>query len=105
MTSPVRTSAPPMSGTTNMGGFNYAFTQSAAPAAPPPFKKIAIIGGGSAGWMAAMIFANAMIKRGVEISVLESPAVGIIGVGEGSTPWLKGFFDNLVFCWRCCTVI
>ena len=23
------------------------------------------------------------------------PAVGIIGVGEGSTPWLRGFFDGL----------
>ena len=27
--------------------------------------------------------------------MLESPAVGIIGVGEGSTPWLRGFFDSL----------
>ncbi len=95
MTSPVRTSAPPMSGTTNMGGFNHSFTKSDAPPAPTPFKNVVIVGGGSAGWMAAMIFANAMIPRGVEITVLESPAVGIIGVGEGSTPWLKGFFDSL----------
>ena len=27
--------------------------------------------------------------------MVESPAVGIIGVGEGSTPWLRGFFDSL----------
>lgn len=27
--------------------------------------------------------------------MLESPAVGIVGVGEGSTPWLRGFFDLL----------
>jgi tryptophan 6-halogenase len=27
--------------------------------------------------------------------VVESPTVGIIGVGEGSTPWLRGFFDKL----------
>ena len=45
--------------------------------------------------MAAMILANALIAKGVEIWVLESPAVGIIGVGEGSTPWLRGFFDSL----------
>ncbi len=27
--------------------------------------------------------------------MLESPQVGIIGVGEGSTPWLRGFFEGL----------
>lgn len=42
-----------------------------------------------------MIFAKSMIPKGVEIEVLESPAVGIIGVGEGSTPALKGFFDSM----------
>src|SRR5213075_1911533 len=45
--------------------------------------------------MTAMILANALIKKGIEIEVLESPTVGIIGVGEGSTPWLRGFFDDL----------
>jgi hypothetical protein len=45
--------------------------------------------------MTALIFARAWHGRGVEITVLESPAVPIIGVGEGSTPWLRGFFDSL----------
>ena len=63
--------------------------------APPAIRRIVIVGGGSAGWMAAMIFARALIPKGIEITVLESPAVGIIGVGEGSTPWLRGFFDSL----------
>lgn len=62
---------------------------------PPDIRKVAIVGGGSAGWMAAMMLAQALIPRGIEITVLESPAVGIIGVGEGSTPWLRGFFDSL----------
>jgi len=62
---------------------------------PAPFKKVAIVGGGTAGWMTALILAKALIGRGVEIELLESPAVGIIGVGEGSTPWLRGFFDGL----------
>src|SRR5438552_10641483 len=78
--------------------FNYSctFTQPAKPTSiPPAIKKIVIVGGGSAGWMTAMIFADALIKKGIEIAVLESPAVGIIGVGEGSTPWLRGFFDKL----------
>jgi hypothetical protein len=58
-------------------------------------KKIIIVGGGSAGWMTALMYGEALIKTGVEITVLESPLVGVIGVGEGSTPVLKRFFDNL----------
>src|SRR5258706_13322078 len=62
---------------------------------PKSMRRIVIVGGGTAGWMTAMIFAKALIAKGVEITVLESPAVGIIGVGGGSTPWLRGFFDSL----------
>jgi 2-polyprenyl-6-methoxyphenol hydroxylase-like FAD-dependent oxidoreductase len=96
MSSPLRTVVPPQQGTTNMGAFNATHKASARNAAPPPqIRKIAIIGGGSAGWMAAMVLAHALLPKGVEISVLESPTVGIIGVGEGSTPWMRGFFDTL----------
>jgi hypothetical protein len=45
--------------------------------------------------MTALILARSFIERGVEITLLESPTVPIIGVGEGSTPWLRGFFDSL----------
>jgi hypothetical protein len=62
---------------------------------PASIKKVVIVGGGSAGWMTAMVFANTLGKRGVEIQLLESPMVDVIGVGEGSTPFLKGFFDSL----------
>ena len=64
-------------------------------ALPASIRRIVIVGGGSAGWMTALIFARALIELGVEITVVESPTVGIIGVGEGSTPWLRGFFDSL----------
>ncbi|MYM24734.1 tryptophan 7-halogenase [Duganella sp. FT135W] len=60
-----------------------------------PPKKIIIVGGGSAGWMTALMYGDALIKTGVEITVLESPSVGVIGVGEGSTPALKRYFDSL----------
>ena len=64
-------------------------------ALPPSIRRILVVGGGSAGWMTALILARSLIGQGVEITVVESPAVGIIGVGEGSTPWLRGFFDSL----------
>jgi len=58
-------------------------------------KKIIIVGGGTAGWMTALMYGDALIKKGIEITVLESPTVGVIGVGEGSTPALKRYFDAL----------
>src|SRR6266850_1963640 len=64
-------------------------------ALPPTVRRILVVGGGSAGWMTALILARSLIEQGVEITVVESPTVGIIGVGEGSTPWLRGFFDSL----------
>jgi tryptophan 6-halogenase len=64
-------------------------------ALPPSVRRILIVGGGTAGWMTALILARSLIEQGVEISLVESPSVGIIGVGEGSTPWLRGFFDSL----------
>lgn len=56
--------------------------------------RIVILGGGTAGWMAANLFAHAWPGR-AQVTVIESPEIGIIGVGEGSTPQLKAFFDRL----------
>ena len=64
-------------------------------ALPASVRRVVVVGGGSAGWMAALILARSLVEQGVDITVVESPAVGIIGVGEGSTPWLRGFFDSL----------
>jgi 2-polyprenyl-6-methoxyphenol hydroxylase-like FAD-dependent oxidoreductase len=69
--------------------------QSRQSALPPTVRRILIVGGGTAGWMTALILARSLIEQGVEITLVESPTVGIIGVGEGSTPWLRGFFDSL----------
>ncbi|MDN3638224.1 tryptophan 7-halogenase [Simiduia curdlanivorans] len=57
---------------------------------------IVIVGGGTSGWMAANLFARHWKKnQNVAITLVESPNVSTIGVGEGSTPTLKRFFDAL----------
>jgi len=58
-------------------------------------KNILILGGGTAGWMTANALQHVLKNQGFSISLVESPDIGTIGVGEGSTPHLKRFFDNL----------
>lgn len=63
----------------------------------PPFR-IVVLGGGTAGWMTACLMAERWLKPGdrpVTITLVESPDIGIVGVGEGSTPQLKALFDRL----------
>jgi len=57
--------------------------------------KIVILGGGTAGWMAANLFVKKWSSKKVQVSLVESPNVGIIGVGEGSTPTLQRFFEMI----------
>ncbi|SEM98543.1 Tryptophan halogenase [Sphingomonas gellani] len=59
--------------------------------APP--DRIVILGGGTAGWMAACLMARAWPASA--ITVVEAPDIPIVGVGEGSTPQLRAFFDRL----------
>ncbi len=53
------------------------------------------MGGGTAGWMAANLMAARWADQNIDITLMESADIGIIGVGEGSTPQLKGFMDSL----------
>jgi len=56
-------------------------------------KAIVILGGGTAGWIAACLIAHRWPSA--RMTLVESPEIGIVGVGEGSTPQLKGFFDRI----------
>ena len=55
-------------------------------------QEIVVVGGGTAGWMSA-IFLDAALRNRVNITVVESPKIGTIGVGEATVPSLKSFFD------------
>lgn len=56
-------------------------------------KKLVVLGGGTAGWMAANLIAKLVPQEQVSVTVIESADIGIVGVGEGSTPTLKRFFE------------
>jgi len=60
-----------------------------------PPKHIAIVGGGTAGWMAANLLRHRWRELGIEVTLIESADIGTIGVGEGSTPFLRHFFRTL----------
>lgn len=56
-------------------------------------RSVLIVGGGTAGWMAANILA---VKwPDCKVTLVESKDIGVIGVGEGSTPYLKSFFSDI----------
>jgi 2-polyprenyl-6-methoxyphenol hydroxylase-like FAD-dependent oxidoreductase len=63
--------------------------------ATQPLIDIVIVGGGTAGWMAANLMASRWGAGRARITVIESPEIGIIGVGEGSTPSLRRFFRKI----------
>ena len=56
-------------------------------------KNIVIVGGGSAGWMTAAHLSKQL--KGVNISLVESPNVPIIGVGESTVPPIVDFMKSL----------
>jgi tryptophan halogenase len=60
-------------------------------------KKLVIAGGGSSGWMCAL-FLNKVYNQNnktIDITVIESKDIDIIGVGEATVPTIRGFFQAI----------
>ena len=56
-------------------------------------NKIVILGGGTAGWMTALVLKQIFPKR--DITLIQSKNIGIIGVGEATTPHIVHFLKTL----------
>ncbi len=56
----------------------------------PPIHRVVIAGGGTAGWMAAAAIARTM-GRTVAVTLVESEAIGTVGVGESTIPPIVTF--------------
>lgn len=65
--------------------------KSGKPVTPAPLQHILIIGGGTAGWMAAAAVAHKLAGLPIRISLIESEEVGTVGVGEATVPHIRFF--------------
>ncbi len=63
--------------------------------ADPPVQHVAVVGGGTAGWMTALLLSTSKYGARLKVSVLDSPMATAPDDGEGSMPSLRGFFDTL----------
>jgi len=57
-------------------------------------KKVVVLGGGTSGWMSAA-FLKKMFTEQVDVELVESDAIGTIGVGEATIPPIR-LFNNVL---------
>ncbi|WP_371395930.1 tryptophan halogenase family protein [Fretibacter rubidus] len=56
-----------------------------------PIKSVAIIGGGTAGWMTAAALSRTLDTRQTSVTLIESEQIGTVGVGEATLPNIATF--------------
>lgn len=61
-------------------------------------NNVLVVGGGTAGWLSASILArqlNSGAEGAVQVTLVESPDIPIVGVGEGTWPTIRTTLQNL----------
>jgi tryptophan 7-halogenase len=62
--------------------------------AQQPKIRVIIVGGGTAGWMAASALTK-LLPDHADVHLVESEAIGIVGVGEATLPHIRAFNERL----------
>ena len=61
-------------------------------------KRVLVVGGGTAGWLTAGYLARMLgtdLPGGASVTLVESPEIGIIGVGEGTFPTIRRTLERI----------
>lgn len=60
-----------------------------------PIRSLVIVGGGTAGWMAAASLQQHFANTPLRITLIESSKIDTVGVGEATIPTIRRFYRNL----------